>query len=668
MLGNKIKSITKLKSLLARYKQTKKIQTGLLKLSELTCSATDMSSFYQQLQGVIQRYFPAENLYIQLFTEAKKHHADHYYIDQLNWSVIEQQLTPDMVEFISSIGKPVLINHDKVSILENDRSISTRPFPTREQHTHIVDVWIAAPLLIENIPVGLIGIKGFINPDHDIEHNLDMIRFIASHISATIHRNRANEQLKLYSRDIEDIIFDRTQHLQQSNFSLRQQVEQRRKSELKLYFEAHHDALTKLPNRAMFYDRVEHSIKHLKRHPDHRFAVLFIDLDRFKVINDSLGHHVGDQLLIEISGRIGECIRGNDILARLGGDEFVILLDSMEHADDAEDIASRIIETIKRPFIIDDKQLFSSASIGIAICNSNYQCAADILRDADAAMYQAKAMGRGRLMFFDNSMREELLANLTLDQELRQAVQNQEFILHYQKITSLHGSEVIGFEALLRWQHPNKGLLPPAKFLTLAEETGLILEIENWVLEQVANQLKEWDKQPKYKNSLVSVNLSGKHILQNKPMQQLCELIKTHFVQPERLIVEFNELAFAQQPEHSLRNLKLLKQSGIKLALDDYGTGLSSLNYLNNYPFEFIKLDRAFVRSLSSNERNVKLVKSLAELGETFGFRLVAEGIESQAQFDNVVAAGCEYGQGFFIARPKALKPASDEDNINHCA
>lgn len=671
MLNKSEKQLFKLKTLLEQYKQTKKIQTGLLRLSELTSSVTDLSVFYQQLQQIIQRYFPADNLYIQLFTQPHNRSSDHFYVDHLNCAPIDQQLDADLVEFISSLGKPVLINHEHVSILETDNKVTNRPFPNRNNETKLVDVWLAAPLIIENITVGLVGIKGFLGHSKALVNDLKLIQFIALHIASAILRNKANEQLKAYNDDIEDVIFDRTQHLQQSNFNLRKQVEERRKVEQQLYHAAHHDTLTKLPNRSMFTERLEHSLKHLKRHTNHRFAVLFIDLDRFKVINDTLGHHVGDQLLIQISDRIAQCIRGNDILARLGGDEFVILLDSLAHHDDAEEIALRIIETIKEPFTIDGQELFSSASIGIAICERNYNSSTEILRDADAAMYQAKALGRGRFVFFDDSMREELLANLNLEQELRKAVNEQQFVLHFQKINDLVSSETIGFEALLRWQHPKKGLLAPNEFLSMAEETGLITEIEFWVLTQTGKQLQTWDEEAAYKNTYVSVNLSGKHLVQTKTVKQLNQVIKDTFIAPERLIIEFNETAFSQNSEHTLKQLKLLKKTGVKLALDDYGSGISSLTYLNNYPFEFIKLDQLFVRSFTHNQKNLMLAKSLCSIGEYLGFRLIAEGIESQAQLDLAKSAGCEYGQGYFINKPQAILTNDDTDNsadIIYCA
>ena len=672
MNGIKNNKFSKQASLLAKYKHTKRVQTGLLKLAHLCSSINDLSQLYSQLQKIISRYFPADNLYIQQFNDSDFNSVDHYFIDELNCSTVEQKFNPDVIDFIRNIGKPSLINHDHVFILEDDSGYTQRPFTSRNSQTHIVDTWLAAPLTIEHVTIGLIGIRGFVNPNNQVMANLKLIEFIATQIAAAIHRVKADAKLKLYSKDIEEIIFDRTQQLQQSNFQLRQQVEQRRKSELKLYYDAHHDTLTKLPNRAMFSERLEQSIKHLQRHTNHRFGVLFIDLDRFKVINDTLGHHIGDELLIQVSERILQCIRGNDILSRLGGDEFVILLDSISHPDDAEEIANRIIETIKQPFAVEDKQLHTSVSIGITICDQHYKSATEVLRDADAAMYQAKAMGRSRLMFFDQAMREELLANLAIEQDLRQAVSNQEFVLHYQKISNLNNQQTMGYEALLRWQHPSKGLLSPSEFLPMAYETGLIIDIENWVVTQVGKQFDFWQSQQEKQHTFISINLSGQHILQTKMLNRIIKTIKQHIAQPENLILEFNEQAFGQHSDQMIKNLKSLKKTGVKLALDDYGSGLSSLNYINKYPFEIIKLDQSFVRSFSQNNKNMALAKSLSALGQAFGFRLVAEGIESLQQLENVIEIGCEYGQGFYLSKPSAINNSVpnnlDDDNINHCA
>ena len=436
------------------------------------------------------------------------------------------------------------------------------------------------------------------------------------------------------------------------------QIEERRKAEEQLYFEAHHDALTKLPNRAMFSDRLSYALSHLKRHPEHRFAVLFIDLDRFKMINDTLGHHAGDEFLIEIAARLTDCVRDNDILARLGGDEFVILLDALQSQDDVEEVASRIISAIEKPFDLDGHTLYSNASIGIALCSDHYQDANEILRDADAAMYQAKSMGRGRYVFFDDSMREQLIASMTLEQELRIAVVEKQFELHYQKISDLELTRTIGFEALLRWQHPTKGLLTPSEFLFMAEESGMILDIESWVVEEVCSQLKYWKKDKALKHAFIGINLSGRHLTQANQLPSLIDLIKKNTDEQERLILEFNESAFSQHADIALKGLRKLKAFGVKLALDDYGAGLSSLNFLHNYPFEFIKLDRSFIRSINTHEENMSLVKALHDLGGKFGYRLVAEGIESQEMLEKLQKVGCDFGQGYHINRPTKMETA----------
>ncbi|WP_371375598.1 EAL domain-containing protein [Thalassotalea aquiviva] len=659
----------RLLTLLSKYKQSKKVQTGLLRLAELTSVATDLDVFCTQLQTIIKRYFPAKNLYLQLFTQPHNIAAAHYYVDELNIAPIDKQLSTDVVEFIRTIGNPIFMDHDQVSILDPEQGLTKRPFPSRDKYPKLIDKWLAAPLVIEGISIGLVAIAGFESKSKSVIADLQIIRFIANQIASAIHRNCANDKLKSYSTDLEDVIFDRTKDLIQTNKVLQQKVEHSRVIEEKLYFAAHHDTLTKLPNRKMITERIEQRLKQA----NNKFAILFIDLDRFKVINDTLGHHIGDQLLIQISARIAECIRTKDTLARLGGDEFVILLDSLNHPDDAEYIALRIIDSINQPFLIEGQQLHSSASIGINIVKDNYHNALEVLRDADAAMYQAKAMGRNRFVFFDDSMREELLANLTLEQDLRQALNKQEFVLHLQKISAIgNNNATIGYEALLRWQHPSRGLLSPIDFLEMAEETGLIIAIEYWILKQVGQQIKQWQHSAQA-NAFISINLSGKHLTQSKYIQRLSQKITEYVCRPQQLILEFNESAFSQSTELTLNQLKRIKSTGVKLALDGYGSGISSLNYLQNYPFEIIKLDQSFVRSFNSNEKNLKLAKTLCELGSVFGYHLVAEGIESEKQLLKAIEAGCDYGQGFYISRPQSSEsPESDqkqsEDDVDNCA
>jgi len=467
--------------------------------------------------------------------------------------------------------------------------------------------------------------------------------------------------------ELEALVGERTQELQAANLNLRMQIAERRKAEQQLYFEAHHDALTKLPNRAMFSDRLGYAIRHLKRHPNQRFAVLFIDLDRFKMINDTLGHHAGDLFLIEIANRLRACVRDNDVLARLGGDEFVILLDSLE-SDDAEEVASRIIASIEQPYTLEGNTLYSNASIGIALCHRHYKNSDEILRDADAAMYQAKSLGRGRYVFFDDSMREKLIATMTLEQELRVAIEKQQFELHYQQISDLHSAKIIGFEALLRWNHPTKGLLTPSEFLYLAEETGIILLIETWVVAEVSRQLQLWHNSDEFQHAFIAINLSGRHLTQANQLNKLIALIKKQAFEPQRLILEFNESAFCNHGEIALKGLRKLKSAGVKLALDDYASGVSSFSFLHSYPFEFIKLDRGFIKTLKSSDKNLPLVKALHDLGEQYGYRLVAEGIESEVVMQKLHSVGCDFGQGYHISKPKKLGSSVSTEQDKSCA
>tara|TARA_R110002167_G_scaffold132972_1_gene317422 strand:+ start:3022 stop:5640 length:2619 start_codon:yes stop_codon:yes gene_type:complete len=636
----------------------------LLNISELTAKSQAVENFYQALHHEINKLLLAKNFYIALLSDDKTQLEFPYHCDEKLPQPETRKLSNGLSELAIREAKPVLLSARMVYTLsaqgEVTQSAFTQYYPERE----LPKSWLAAPLSDQGEVFGVIAIQHYQDEAAYHSKDLELMRFVSHHISIEILRQRAQQRALQSHEALEKMINKRTQELQATNLNLRMQIEERRKAEARLYHDAHHDALTQLPNRAMFADRLTYSIRHLKRYPKQRFAVLFIDLDRFKMINDTLGHHAGDQFLIEISQRLRACVRDNDILARLGGDEFVVLLDSLQSLEDVEEIASRIIDSIAQPFELDGHTLYSNASIGIAQSRMSYKDANEILRDADAAMYQAKSLGRGRYVFFDDSMREQLIASMTLEQELRQAIQSKQFELHYQKISDLSSTKALGFEVLLRWQHPTKGLLTPSEFLFMAEENGMILEIETWVIEEVCLQLKLWKQSKEYEHTYIGVNLSGRHLTQANQLAKLINLIRGNTLEPERLILEFNESAFTRHTELALKGLRKLKKLGVKLALDDYGAGLSSFNFLHHYPFEFIKLDRSFVRSLNHNEKNLSLVKALHELGTNFGYRLVAEGIESEAMLKKLQHVGCEFGQGYHISRPAKIVRAKIEDNV----
>lgn len=636
----------------------------LLNISELTAKSQAIENFYQALHFEVSKLLPAKNFYIALLSEDKSELAFPYYCDERLSQPKARKLSNGLSEMALRTGKPILLSDKIVYTLTAQGEVTESAFTQHYPEHQLPQAWLAAPLLNNGEVFGVFAIQHYQDANAYRSKDLELIRFVSHHIALEILRKKLQQQALQSHEALENVVNERTRELQATNLNLRMQIEERRKAEARLYHEAHHDALTQLPNRAMFSDRLSYSLKHLKRHPNHRFAVLFIDLDRFKMINDTLGHHAGDQFLIEISRRLGECVRDNDILARLGGDEFVVLLDSLQSLEDVEEIASRIITLIAQPFDLEGHTLYSNASIGIAQSRVSYQDANEILRDADAAMYQAKSLGRGRYVFFDDSMREKLIASMTLEQELRQAIKSQQFELHYQKINDLTSTKTLGFEVLLRWQHPTKGLLTPSEFLFMAEETGMILDIETWVIEEVCLQLKLWKKSKEYENAYIGVNLSGRHLIQANQLSKLMTLISVNTIEPERIILEFNESAFARHTELALKGLRKLKEFGVKLALDDYGAGLSSFNFLHNYPFEFIKLDRSFIRTLNNCDKNLSLVKALHELGTKFGYRLVAEGIESEAMLQKLQNVGCEFGQGYHINRPCKIVKAKVENNV----
>jgi diguanylate cyclase (GGDEF)-like protein len=654
----------KLQAEIAERQKAEKLHKALFAISEITATANNIDDFYQALHQEVKTLVQADNFYIALLSDKTKHIEFPYFSDEQATKPETRLYSIGLTELAISIAQPICIANNQIIIYSQEAKNTIKPFISDDYIGIMPEAWLAAPLIDQGKVFGVLVIQHYQNSNAYSHSDLEIIRFVSEQISTAIVRKRNQAATEKNNDELEALVNERTKALMASNDKLRLQIGERRKAEAQLYHQAHHDTLTKLPNRAMFSERLAYAIRHFKRYPKNRFAVLFIDLDRFKVINDTLGHHAGDLFLIEISARLQRCVRDNDLLARLGGDEFVILLETLQSQDDVEEVTTRIINSVSAPFDIEGQTLYSNASIGIALSSRHYLSADEILRDADAAMYQAKVLGRGRYVFFDESMREQLIASMTLEQELRAAITEQQFELHYQKINNLESTDTIGFEVLLRWQHPSKGLLTPSQFLFMAEETGMIVAIEMWVLEQACLQLSLWQHHDEYAHTLIGINLSGRHLLQSNALNKLIKKIKSATNEPQRLILEFNESAFSQHTELALKGLSKLKQCGVKLALNDYGASFSSFNFLHNYPFEFIKLDRSFINSLNKNEKNLSLVEALNELGDKFGYRLVAEGIESEEMLVKLKAAGCEFGQGYHINYPSKMEQQEPQKPI----
>lgn len=437
-------------------------------------------------------------------------------------------------------------------------------------------------------------------------------------------------------------------------------ITERKRAEKQLLQNAYYDALTNLPNRTLFVDRLGRALEQAKRYKDYLFAVLFLDLDRFKVINDSLGHTVGDQLLLAIAGKLGSCLRATDIAARIGGDEFTILLEGIQNVSDAIQVAERIQRELTLPFNLNGQEVFATISIGIALSSTaNYDEPQDLLRDADVAMYQAKASGRARYELFNLDMHEDAVSRLRLETDLRRAIERQEFRVYYQPIVSLTSGKILGFEALLRWQHPERGLVCPADFIPLAEETGLIVEIGYWVLKEACHQMQAW--LVRHRNNLlekISVNLSLKQSSQPNLVQQIAQILHETKLDAHCLVLEITESVIMENSEQTIATLSQLRELGIGLSIDDFGTGYSSLGRLHNLPISVLKIDRSFISTINLNSRNTRIVEAIVTLAQRLGIEVTAEGVETQEQLQMLRQWKCEYAQGYIFSQPIDSKAA----------
>lgn len=436
-------------------------------------------------------------------------------------------------------------------------------------------------------------------------------------------------------------------------------ITERKRAEEQLLHDAFHDTLTGLPNRAVLKERLERAIARAKRREDYVFAVLFLDLDHFKIVNDSLGHMIGDQQLIAVARRLETCLRPGDTVARFGGDEFAILVEEITDISDAIRIAQRLQQHLALPFRLDGRDVFTTASIGITLSATGYSRPEDLLRDADIAMYRAKALGRARHEVFDTAMHTRAVARLQLETDMRRAVERQEFRVHYQPIVSLITGRIVGFEALVRWHHPERGLISPAEFIPVAEETGLIVPIGWWVLHEACRQTQAWQGQFTTDPPLsISVNLSGKQVMQPDLLEQIDQILQQTSFDARALTLEITESIIMANVASTTTMLSGLKARNIRLHIDDFGTGYSSLSYLHSFPIAALKIDRSFVSRMSGHGDGLEIVRAIRTLAGNLEMDVTAEGVETAEQLAQLRALQCEYGQGYFFSKPVAGEAA----------
>jgi diguanylate cyclase (GGDEF)-like protein len=433
-------------------------------------------------------------------------------------------------------------------------------------------------------------------------------------------------------------------------------ITDRKSGEARLVREALLDSLTGLGNRTLLCERMEHALERSRRDETLQFAVLFLDLDRFKIINDGLGHGVGDQLLCEFARRLVACVRPTDTVARLGGDEFVILLEAVSGVADGARVATRIHALLRKPFELDGHEVFTTASIGIAPSSPRYRNVRDLLRDADSAMYRAKALGKSRHEMFDGAMNAQALEVLKLETDLRHAIEREEFLLHYQPIVSLADGSLRGFEALVRWRHPDRGMVSPAVFIPMMEETGLIVPLGTWVLGEACRQLKAWHERFGRMPPLgVSVNVSGKQFGKGDLVAEVEAALRETGLPARCLTLEITESVMMVNAEESLRILCALRALGAGISVDDFGVGYSSLSQLHRFPIDALKIDRSFIQRIGGDERDTEIIRTIVTLAHNLKMGVTAEGIETPLQLERVRALGAEAGQGYLFSKPLAV-------------
>ncbi len=436
----------------------------------------------------------------------------------------------------------------------------------------------------------------------------------------------------------------------------------RRQAEEKLRYGSLHDELTGLPNRTAFMERLRRSLERARLDDQYVFAVLFVDLDRFKIINDSLGHRVGDQLLIEIARRLETALRPSDLVGRLGGDEFVVLIDHLREEHDVAYVAERIQKILSVPISLGACEVFSTVSIGITMSSSLSECAEDLLRDADTAMHRAKLNGKARFEIFDPQMREQALRIMQMETDLRRALERAEFVLYYQPIVSFDSGRLAGFEALIRWNHPLRGFVGPAEFIPIAEDNGMINPIGRWVLQEACRQMREWQRtHPGGLPLTISVNLSGKQFSQPNLIEVIAGILQETGLPAPFLKLEITETVIMENSDSAAEMLNELKALGSQLAIDDFGTGYSSFSHLHRFPIDTLKIDRAFVSRMDTSRESSEIVRTILSLAHNLKMSVVAEGVETLAQIKQLRNLGCEYGQGYFLHRPM---PAAEAGNL----
>jgi diguanylate cyclase (GGDEF)-like protein len=621
------------------------VQKALFHIAELSHTATHLDEFYRAVHRVVGEFLDARNFYIAMLSDDGGTVHFPYYVDQFGSKGRSRPVGFGVTEYGMRHAKPLLLdmrNADTLAMIAALEQSGELLITGRD-----CVAWLGVPLVLGDRVVGLLAVQSYTDGIGFTERDCELLTFISYQIANGLARQRAAAELLDAYADLERRVAERTVELSEQ-IGARERVEQRLKHQVL------HDPLTGLPNRAYLREQLVRALAQRSRDPAFSFSVLFIDLDRFKVINDSVGHLVGDALLQEVGSRLSRCVRsGRDMVARLGGDEFAIYME-VDGTDGCVRMAQRILDSLCEPVRVEGKELFTGASVGIAMCAPHYSSPEDILRDADIAMYRAKSGGRHRFEMFDAQLHDQALTLLETESDLRRGATRHEFIPYFQPIVRLADGSIVGYEALMRWNHPEKGILAPGAFLHVAEASGMMETLDWHIFEHAMRVIPQLLEPGQY----VNLNFSARHFRSPDIDERFMQLIQECGVMPGQVRIEVTEGALLENPEQIGVVFRRLHERGVQIALDDFGTGYSSLSYLHRFNMQTLKIDRSFIGDLQANEQrsSTAVVRAIMALSSSQGMEVVAEGIETEEQRAALISLGCTLGQGYYFARPQSLE------------
>lgn len=617
-----------------------RLQAALYRIAELAGKDIGIAEFCAVMHAIVGSLIPARNFYIALVSEDGGTLHFPYFTDEKPGTPTSRPKGNGITEYLIRTGEPVLTDHDGIYALAAAGQC--------EVLGTVALSWLGVPLIGASGVIGAVVVQSYRAEVTYGSNDQSLLAFVSYHIASSLERRRAAADLRASHQLLEQRVEQRTREL-------REQIQAREAIQAQLEHQVLHDALTGLPNRGYLRDRLQRVLVRARRNRDQGFALLYLDVDRFKVINDSLGHSAGDAVLIEVAQRFLSCVRENDVVARLSGDEFAILLEDYDDPDTPTLVAQRIIESMAAPIALPESSVQPSVSIGITLGGADTSSGEDLLRTADTAMYRAKAAGRNRFQYFEEGLELASKAQLALELDLRQALGRCEFEPYFQAIVDLDTRATVGYEALMRWRHPRRGLLAPAEFLHVAEDSGMIEAIDWQVFERACQGLVKLGLDAGF----INLNVSPRHFGSEDFADRLVAMIEAQGLSPGRVHIELTEGTLLRNPERVRNALERLHARGVQTALDDFGTGYSSLSYLHQFPLQMLKIDRSFVTPLvqDGGGSGEAIVSAILAMAHSLDLEVVAEGIETESQCARLAQLGCLRGQGYLFARPQPLAP-----------